>query len=107
MVQQVVNSVKQALLVSLLSLASFACADADDVNARMELAEAKYRQAQEAGFAWRANRLTLEKARMALSNGDENASVLVEEAIKLADASLSQAAREAEEWNTRFPFAGQ
>ena len=106
MVPQVVNNMKHSLLICLLGFASFACAGTNDLGSRLALAESKYQQAQDAGFAWRANRLALEKARVAVSNNDEEASALIEEAIKLADASLSQAAREAEEWNTRFPFAG-
>ncbi len=106
MAQQVVNSFRQALLVALICAPTLVSGGTSELQARMALAEAKYEEAIDAGFAWRANRLALEAARKALASGDEQtAEATIEEAIKLADASLAQAAREAKEWDTRFPFA--
>ncbi len=106
MARQVVNSLTLLALLALLSVASCAFADKNGLAARMALAESKYQEAVDAGFAWRANRLALEAARVSMDTGNEQAAAaMIEEAIKLADASLAQAAREAEEWDTRFPFS--
>lgn len=106
MAQQVANSIKRVTLSVLLCCPLFAIAQVGGIEDRMAIAESKYEQAVKAGFAWRANRLALEAAREAFAAGDrERAAAEVEAAIKLADASLAQAARESESWSTRFPFA--
>ncbi len=105
MVLQVANSFLGIVLLSAALAAQGA--SPGSVEEHLSVAEQKYAEAQAAGFAWRANRISLEAARQALTDGDEDkALALIEESIQLAEASLAQAAREAEDWQSRAPFGG-
>ena len=88
------------------------CAEQGADDSPRELAEAalataqeKYAASAEAGFAWRNARLALEAAESALALEDyAGAQSQAELATTLAEASLAQAAREAEAWSQRAPF---
>lgn len=75
------------------------------LEAQLDSAQDKYVEAQNLGFAWRANRISLEQAQQALEAGEmEAARDFIMLSDELADASLAQARREARDWQDRFPF---
>ncbi len=99
--RQVVSSV---FFIIALALSSSTFAETE-LAAQLEAAQASFAEAKAAGHAWRANRLALEAAERALTAGDEaEARARIDEAMQLAEASLAQAATEAETWQTRMPF---
>ena len=103
MVRQVANSFLGIVLLS--AALSAQAVSPGSVEEHLAKADQKYAEAQAAGFAWVTNRTSLEAARQALADGDEDkALALIEESIRLAEASLAQAAREAEDWQSRAPF---
>ena len=81
---------------------------ADDANKASELidhATAKYQTAEKLGFAWRNAKLSLDEAKRAYSSNDYAAAeTAAQQSIKLSDASIAQAEREAEAWQSRPPF---
>ncbi len=71
----------------------------------LAIAQEKYAESAQAGFAWRNAKLALEAAASALALEDyAGAQNQAELAIALAEASLAQAALEAEAWSQRAPF---
>ncbi len=76
-----------------------------DAQAAVNAAQELYEQSQALGFAWRAAKENLQLAQTALSSGDYNqAYSAAKEASALAEASITQAEKEASAWQNRMPF---
>jgi hypothetical protein len=78
---------------------------ASSAEALLSVAEQKYQQSKDLGFAWRSTRQAIAKGQSALATGDfESALSQAQSAIALAEASIAQAQREAVDWQRRAPF---
>lgn len=79
--------------------------DASATSKLIDNAAAKYQKSETLGFAWRNAKLALEEARSAYDSKDyDQAQSSAEQSIRLSDAAIAQAEREADAWQTRPPF---
>jgi|GEM_PF-5537404 len=94
------------LCLASLLLAGCAADPAESARLAVEKASSLHAQSIQAGYPWRESKRRLAAAETALAAGDYAAAQTeAEVAAALAQASLDQAAAEANASKTQFPFA--
>jgi len=108
------KTLRTTIAVAAITLLATACSPSDAPSPQQSAAEAvqqardAYQKSEQLGFAWRPAKQALATAETALAAGDHVLALdAAAQASKYADASISQAQREADAWQTRAPFTSE